>query len=457
MDYLALWMFAAAIGMLLIGYPVAFTLGGTAVLFTLIGSDMLPDMGIALPWEPAFRMARLNILPGRIFGNIMDNYELVAVPFFVFMGVMLEKSRLASDLLQTMGLLFGRVRGGLAISVVVVGTLLAASTGVVGASVVTMGVLALPVMLKYNYDKGLASGTVAASGTLGQIVPPSIVLIILGDQMQVSVGDLFLGAFIPGVMLSGLFVLWIVYVALRHPERAPALPASERDISRGRLLLRVLETMAPPLALILIVLGTIFAGIATPTEAGAMGALGATVLAIINRRLDWEALRAVMDQTVKLTAMVFVILLGATAFTMVFASLGGPQLVEEILLNLPGGALAFLFFTMLTIFVLGFFVDFIEISFIVVPVITPIAIQLGVDPLWFAVLIAVNLQASFLTPPFGFALFYLKGVAPPSVRTADIYRGVVPFIGLQLFALILLWLFPQLVLWLPHLSDAVQQ
>ena len=457
MDYLALWMFAAAIGMLLIGYPVAFTLGGTAVLFTLIGSDMLPDMGIALPWEPAFRMARLNILPGRIFGNIMDNYELVAVPFFVFMGVMLEKSRLASDLLQTMGLLFGRVRGGLAISVVVVGTLLAASTGVVGASVVTMGVLALPVMLKYNYDKGLASGTVAASGTLGQIVPPSIVLIILGDQMQVSVGDLFLGAFIPGVMLSGLFVLWIVYVALRHPERAPALPASERDISRGRLLLRVLGTMAPPLALILIVLGTIFAGIATPTEAGAMGALGATLLAIINRRLDWEALRAVMDQTVKLTAMVFVILLGATAFTMVFASLGGPQLVEEILLNLPGGTLAFLFFTMLTIFVLGFFVDFIEISFIVVPVITPIAIQLGVDPLWFAVLIAVNLQASFLTPPFGFALFYLKGVAPPSVRTADIYRGVVPFIGLQLFALILLWLFPQLVLWLPHLSDAVQQ
>ena len=457
MDYLALWMFAAAIGMLLIGYPVAFTLGGTAVLFTLIGSDMLPDMGIALPWEPAFRMARLNILPGRIFGNIMDNYELVAVPFFVFMGVMLEKSRLASDLLQTMGLLFGRVRGGLAISVVVVGTLLAASTGVVGASVVTMGVLALPVMLKYNYDKGLASGTVAASGTLGQIVPPSIVLIILGDQMQVSVGDLFLGAFIPGVMLSGLFVLWIVYVALRHPERAPALPASERDISRGRLLLRVLGTMAPPLALILIVLGTIFAGIATPTEAGAMGALGATLLAIINRRLDWDALRAVMDQTVKLTAMVFVILLGATAFTMVFASLGGPQLVEEILLNLPGGTLAFLFFTMLTIFVLGFFVDFIEISFIVVPVITPIAIQLGVDPLWFAVLIAVNLQASFLTPPFGFALFYLKGVAPPSVRTADIYRGVVPFIGLQLFALILLWLFPQLVLWLPHLSDAVQQ
>lgn len=456
MDYLALWMFAAAIGMLLIGYPVAFTLGGAAVLFTLIGSDMLPDMGANLPWEPAFRAARLNILPGRIFGNIMDNYELVAVPFFVFMGLMLEKSRLAADLLQTMGLLFGRVRGGLAISVVLVGTLLAASTGVVGASVVTMGVLALPVMLKYNYDKGLASGTVAASGTLGQIVPPSIVLIILGDQMQINVGDLFLGAVVPGILLAGLFLLWIVYVALRHPERAPALPTSERDIGPRRLLLRVLGMMAPPLVLILIVLGTIFAGIATPTEAGAMGALGATLLALANRRLDWQALRGVMDQTVKLTAMVFVILLGATAFTMVFASLRGPQLVEDLLLGLPGGTLSFLFFSMLMIFVLGFFIDFIEISFIVVPVITPIAIQLGIDPVWFAVLIAVNLQASFLTPPFGFALFYLKGVAPPQIRTVDIYRGVVPFIGLQLFALVLLWLFPQLVLWLPQLSNAIQ-
>ncbi len=456
MEFLSLWMFAAAVGLLLIGYPVAFSLGGTAVLFTLIGSDMLPNMGVPLPWEPAFRMARLNILPGRIFGNIMDNYQLVAVPFFVFMGVMLEKSKLAEDLLETMGVLFGRLRGGLAISVVAVGTLLAASTGVVGASVVTMGVLALPIMLKYHYDKGLASGVVAASGTLGQIVPPSIVLIILGDQMGVSVGDLFLGAFIPGLMLSGLFVLWIGYVALRHPERAPALPLSERTMSGATLALRVLGTLVPPLLLILIVLGTIFAGIATPTEAGAMGAIGASLLALANRRLNWPNLRAVMDQTVKLTCMVFVILLGATAFTMVFSALGGPRLVEDLLIDLPGGAIGFLFFTMLVIFVLGFFIDFIEISFIVVPVITPIAIKLGIDPLWFAVLIAVNLQASFLTPPFGFALFYLKGVAPPEIQTTDIYRGVVPFIGLQVFSLVLLWLFPELVLWLPSLSDAVQ-
>ncbi len=456
MEYLSLWMFVVAIGLLLIGYPVAFTLGGTAVLFTVIGSDMLTHVGLSLPWEPLFRMARLNILPGRIFGNIMDNYQLVAVPFFVFMGVMLEKSRLAEDLLETMGVLFGRIRGGLAISVVIVGTLLAASTGVVGASVVTMGVLALPVMLKYNYDKGLASGVVAASGTLGQIIPPSIVLIILGDQMGVSVGDLFLGALIPGVMLSLLFIGWIAIVAWRHPERAPALPASARNIGGQALALRVLGLMVPPLALILIVLGTIFAGIATPTEAGAMGALGATLLALFNRRLNWPNLRAVMDQTVKLTGMVFVILIGATAFTMVFASLGGPQLVDEMLLNLPGGTIGFLFFTMLVIFILGFFIDFIEISFIVVPVVTPIAIKFGVDPLWFAVLIAVNLQASFLTPPFGFALFYLKGVAPPAITTGDIYRGVIPFIGIQIGALVLLWLFPQLVLWLPQLSNAVQ-
>ncbi|MES1925356.1 TRAP transporter large permease subunit [Salinisphaera sp. T31B1] len=453
MHYLSLWMFVVAIGLLLIGYPVAFTLGGTAVLFTVIGSDMLTHWGLSLPWEPLFRMARLNILPGRIFGNIMDNYQLVAVPFFVFMGVMLEKSRLAEDLLETMGVLFGRVRGGLAISVVLVGTLLAASTGVVGASVVTMGVLALPVMLKYRYDKGLASGVVAASGTLGQIIPPSIVLIILGDQMGVSVGDLFLGALIPGVMLAMLFIAWIALVAWRYPDRAPALPASARDFTGGALALRVLGLMVPPLALILIVLGTIFAGVATPTEAGAMGALGATLLAIFNRRLNWPNLRAVMDQTVKLTGMVFVILIGATAFTMVFASLGGPELVEEMLLALPGGTLGFLFFTMLVIFLLGFFIDFIEISFIVVPVVTPIAIKLGVDPLWLAVMIAVNLQASFLTPPFGFALFYLKGVAPPAIRTTDIYRGVVPFIGVQMLALVMLWLWPQLVLWLPGLAQ----
>ncbi|HLQ86636.1 MAG TPA: TRAP transporter large permease subunit [Salinisphaeraceae bacterium] len=457
MEYISLWMFLVAVIFLLIGFPVAFSLGGTAVLFAVFGSDMLTHMGFGLPWEPVFRMARLNMLPARIFGNIMDNYALVAVPFFVFMGVMLEKSRLAEDLLETMGVLFGRLRGGLAISVVVVGTLLAASTGVVGASVVTMGVLALPIMLRYNYDKGLASGVVAASGTLGQIIPPSIVLIILGDQMGISVGDLFLGAFFPGLLLSGMFIVWIVLVAFVRPHAAPALPESARSMSHGDLIRRVLMSMTPPLLLILIVLGTIFAGVATPTEAGAMGALGASILALLNKRLNWDSLRAVMDQTVKLTSMVFVILLGATTFTMVFASLNGPHVVEAVLTNLPGAELGFLLFTMLVIFILGFFIDFIEITFIVIPVIVPIAAAFNIDPLWFAVLIAVNLQSSFLTPPFGFALFYLKGVAPPAVRTIDIYRGIIPFIAVQLFALVLLWFFPELVTWLPHLSDAVQQ
>lgn len=456
MEYISLWMFAVAVIFLLIGYPVAFSLGGTAVLFSVLGTDMLTHIGISLPWEPIFRLARLNLLPGRIFGNIMNNYALVAVPFFVFMGVMLEKSRLAEDLLETMGVLFGRLRGGLAISVVVVGTLLAASTGVVGASVVTMGVLALPIMLKYKYDKGIASGVVAASGTLGQIIPPSIVLIILGDQMGISVGDLFLGAFFPGLMLSGLFIVWIVFMAFVKPDMVPALPEVDRDMSGRTLALRVFTNMMPPLLLILVVLGTIFAGIATPTEAGAMGAIGASLLAIVNRRLNWNSLRSVMDQTVKLTSMVFVILLGATTFTMVFAALNGPGVVEDVLTSLPGGKVGFLLFTMLIIFILGFFIDFIEITFIVIPVIVPIAMHFGIDPLWFAVLIAVNLQASFLTPPFGFALFYLKGVAPPSVQTADIYRGIVPFISLQLFALIMLWFFPELVTWLPHLSDTVQ-
>lgn len=456
MDYISLWMFVVAVIFLLIGYPVAFSLGGTAVLFAVFGSDMLPHMGVNLPWDPIFRTARLNMLPGRIFGNIMNNYALVAVPYFVFMGVMLEKSGLAEDLLETMGVLFGKLRGGLAISVVVVGTLLAASTGVVGASVVTMGVLALPVMLKYNYDKGLASGVVAASGTLGQIIPPSIVLIILGDQMGISVGDLFLGALFPGLLLSGLFIVWIIVLAIFRPNMVPALPESARAMSRQQLAIKVMLTMLPPLLLILIVLGTIFVGIATPTEAGAMGAIGASLLAIFNRRLNWTNLRAVLDQTVKLTSMVFVILLGATCFTMVFASLNGPEVVEQVLLNLPGGTIGFLVFTMLVIFILGFFIDFIEITFIVIPVIVPIAIKLGINPLWFAVLIAVNLQSSFLTPPFGFALFYLKGVAPPAVRTIDIYRGIIPFIALQLFALLLLWFFPEIVTWLPELSSAVQ-
>ncbi len=455
MEYLSLWMFAAAILLLLVGYPVAFSLGGTAVLFTLIGSNLLPMWGVDLPWDPAFPLARLNILPQRIFGTIMDNYTLVAVPFFVFMGVMLEKSGLAEELLETMGMLFGSLRGGLAISVVAVGALLAASTGVVGASVVTMGVLALPVMLKYNYSKPLATGVIASSGTLGQIIPPSIVLVILGDQIGVSVGQLFLGAFIPGFMLAGLFILWVVFVAFARPKEAPAMPLEARNLSGSKLFLRVLKSLIPPLFLILLVLGTIFFGFATPTEAGAMGAIGAMILAAINRRLTLRNLLDTMDQAVRLTSMVFIILVGATAFSMVFAALRGPQLVDSFLLNLPGGRWGFVFFTMLVIFLLGFFIDFIEITFIVVPFIAPIARNyFGADMMtWFGVLIAMNLQASFLTPPFGFALFYLKGVAPPSIKTTHIYQGIVPFIIIQLFALLLIVIFPEIVTWLPSLAN----
>jgi len=356
---LGMFMFAAAVILLLVGFPVAFSFGGVAVLFTIFASDLLPKtLGIDIfPWEPAFRAARLNIFPQRIF-RIMSNYTLVAVPFFVFMGVMLEKSGLAEELLETMGILFGTMKGGLAIAVVAVGALLAASTGVVGASVVTMGVLALPVMLKYNYDKGLASGVVAASGTLGQIIPPSIVLVILGDQIGVSVGDLFLGSFIPGFMLAIMFMIWVAFITYLKPEMGPPLPIEARSLKGLALAKKVILNMLPPLTLILMVLGTIFAGIATPTEAGAMGAIGALGLAAINRKLNLKNLMEAMDGTVKLTSMVFIILVGATAFSMVFTALHGDRVVQDFLLNLPGGKVGFIFFVMLVIFVLGFFIDF---------------------------------------------------------------------------------------------------
>lgn len=459
---IGIWMFAAAIVLLLVGFPVAFSLGGVAFLFTLLFSDLLPNLGLNIfPWEEAFRLARISILPQRIFG-IMGNYTLIAVPFFVFMGVMLEKSGLAEELLETMGILFGGFRGGLAISVVAVGALLAASTGVVGASVVTMGILALPVMLKYNYDKGLATGVIASSGTLGQIIPPSIVLVILGDQIGVSVGDLFLAAFIPGSLLALLFIVWVIIVAFVRPQAAPALPEDARDFSSEQLFLKILRSLLPPLFLIFVVLGTIFFGIASPTEAGAMGAIGAAILALINRKLTIKNLYAAMEQTLKLTSMVFIILVGATSFSMVFGALHGERIVKDFLLNLPAlpllsahyPAASFLFFSMLVIFLLGFFIDFIEISFIVVPLIAPIAIKsFGLDPIWFGIIIAMNLQASFLTPPFGFALFYLKGVAPPEIRTRHIYRGIIPFIVIQLITLLLIIRFPQIVNLLPQLAE----
>ncbi len=453
-EILPLSMFAVLLVFLLSGYPVAFALAGTGLLFTLIASDWLPGLGVALPWEPLFRVARLNILPQRVYGSIMDNYTLVAVPFFIFMGSMLERSGLAEDLLQTMGRLFGRLRGGLAISVVLVGMLLAAATGVVGASVVTMGVLALPVMLKYGYDQRLATGTIAASGTLGQIIPPSIVLIILGDQMGVNVGDLFVGALIPGLLLGAAYVVWIALVAWRRPLAAPALPAGADDRGpAGPLWLAVLRCLVPPLALVAAVLGTIFVGLATPTEAGAMGAFGALLLALAYGKLSKRSLLSVSDTTVRLTAMVFTILVGATVFATVFSAMGGQWLVEDFLLALPGGETSFILFVMLTIFILGFFLDFIEITFIVVPLVTPIAESFGLSPLWFAVLIAMNLQASFLTPPFGFSLFYLRGVTPDAVPTRAIYAGILPYIGIQLLMLVLIVAFPGLVTWLPGLGD----
>ena len=433
-DWLALWMIFAVLLLIFSGYPVAFSLGGTALLFAFLGVEF-----------GYFDWAYMGAMSERTFG-VMSNGVLLAVPLFIFMGTMLERSRLAEDLLQTIGLLFGSVRGGLAIAVILVGALLAAATGVVGASVVAMGMISLPVMLRHGYSKELSTGVIAASGTLGQIIPPSIVLIVLADQLGVSVGDLFRGALIPGVMLAVLYMLYIGGIAIVRPERVPALSKEIRDAERQGLGRRVVLVMLPPLVLILVVLGSIFAGIATPTEAGALGALGAMILAAFNKRLTWKCLRETAEETTKLTSMVIFLLIGATAFTLVFRGLYGDLWIGEYLTNLPGGVIGLLIIANLIIFILGFFIDFFEIAFIVVPLLVPAAVYLGIDLVWFGVMISLNLQASFLTPPFGFSLFYLRGVTPPEVKTTAIYGGVVPFILIQLLALILLILFPEIVL-----------
>jgi len=434
-DWLAPLMFLTALVLIFSGYPVAFALGGTALIFA--------GIGVALGY---FDWSLLFALPDRAFG-IMSNYVLLAVPFFIFMGTVLERSRLAEDLLQTIGMLFGPLRGGLALAVVFVGTLLAAATGVVGASVVAMGMISLPVMLRYGYSKELAAGIITASGTLGQIIPPSVVLVVLADQLGVSVGDLFLGALVPGLALAGLYALYAAGVALLKPKAAPALPRSVRNVPGRELARRVVLVMLPPLVLILLVLGSIFAGIATPTEAGALGAVGAMVLALLNRRLSFEALRASMDETARLTTMVVFLLIGSTAFSLVFYGLYGDVWIEELLTNLPGGIVGFLIVANLAIFILGFFIDFFEIAFIILPLLVPAARVLGIDLVWFGVMVGMNLQTSFLTPPFGFALFYLRGVAPPELTTAQIYRGAVPFILIQLVGLLLIILFPEMVSW----------
>ncbi|WP_456427094.1 TRAP transporter large permease [Rhodocaloribacter sp.] len=435
-DWLGPLMFAGALVLIFSGFPVAFALGGTALLFAFIGVET----GL-LDWH------LLLTMPDRTFG-VMSNFVLLAVPFFIFMGTMLEKSRLAEDLLTTIGQLFGPMRGGLALAVVFVGALLAAATGVVGASVVAMGMISLPVMLRYGYSKELSAGIITASGTLGQIIPPSVVLVVLADQLGVSVGDLFVGALVPGLMLAGMYGLYATGVALLRPEQAPALPVSARGLSAGALLKRVILVMMPPLVLILLVLGSIFAGVATPTEAGALGALGAVLLALVNRRLTLAVLRETMAETTKLTSMVMLLLIGSTAFVLVFRGLGGDLWIEEMLTNLPGGVAGMLFVANLAIFLLGFFIDFFEIAFIIIPLLAPAALALGIDLVWFGVMIGMNLQMSFLTPPFGFALFYLRGVAPPEMKTTQIYRGAVPFIIIQALGLLLIILFPGLVTWL---------
>ncbi|WP_067861936.1 TRAP transporter large permease [Neptuniibacter marinus] len=418
-------MFAVALLMLLVGFPVAFTFGGVALLFGVFaeGAEMF-----------AFMPFRIQ--------SIMENTVLMAVPLFIFMGIVLQKTQLAEQLLESMGKLFGGVRGGLAISTVLVGALLAASTGVVGASVVAMGLISLPVMLKYKYDKSLACGTICASGTLGQIIPPSIILIILGDVLGIPVGDLFKAAVGPGLMLIGIYVVYILIYSYLKPESAPALPLDDDVKNKREQYTKALIAIIPPLALILIVLGSIFAGIATPTESSALGGVGAIVLAALYRQFSWKMVLDSAKETVKVTAMVFAILLGATAFSMAFTYTGGDYIVEEVLSDLPGGATGFLILSMLAILVLGFFIDFVEISFIIVPILAPVADAFGIAPVWFAILIAMNLQTSFLTPPFGFSLFYLKGVAPPQVTTIDIYRGVMPFIIMQVAVVVSILLFP---------------
>lgn len=452
-EILAALMFFGVIGFLLLGFPVAFTLAGVSLLFGAVGMSF----GV-------FDPSNFGSLPNRYIG-FMTNEVLVAVPLFIFMGVMLERSQIAEQLLMTMGKLFGNLRGGLGFSVILVGAMLAASTGVVGATVVTMGLISLPAMLRAGYDPKLATGVICASGTLGQIVPPSTVLIFMGDMLSginsqvqmakgnfapvpVSVGDLFAGALLPGMLLVGLYLAWVLFKAVSDPASCPATPVPAAE--RGHLGREVLVALVPPMLLILAVLGSILGGIATPTEAASVGAVGAMILAAMRWRLSFGVLKSTIVSTATITSMVFVILLGASVFSVVFRMMGGDNLVHEFLQNLPGGKLAAVAMVMLIMFFLGFILDTFEIIFIVIPITAPVLLALDVDPVWLGVIVGVNLQTSFLTPPFGFALFYLRGVAPSDMPTSAIYKGVIPFVGLQLVAIALLFAFPEIVTWLPR-------
>lgn len=452
-ELLSLLMFFSIIGFLMMGFPVAFTLAGTSLIFAFIGYQL----GV-------FNPSNLGSLAPRYMGTMLNDV-LVAVPLFIFMGMMLERSGIAEQLLITMGRLFRGMRGGLGMSVIVVGALLAASTGIVGATVVTMGLLSLPAMMRAGYDTKLATGVICASGTLGQIIPPSTVLIFMGDMLAgvnqqvqmslgnfapkpVSVGDLFAGAFIPGLILVGAYLLFMLYKAWRDPESCPALVVTEEE--KAALFKDVFVTLLPPLLLIVAVLGSILGGVATPTESASVGAVGAILLAAIRRKLTYANLRSVMVSTANTTTMIFIILIGASVFSLVFRMMGGEELVSDFLNALPGGQVGAVIFVMLLMFVLGFILDTFEIIFLVIPITAPILLMMGIDPIWLGVMVAVNLQTSFLTPPFGFALFYLRGVAPDNVTTRQIYQGAIPFVGLQILVIGLLIVFPDLITWLPN-------
>lgn len=452
-DFLSIGLLLTVCGAMMIGFPVAFTLAGVSVLFALLGSLL----GV-------FDLVFFHAIPGRIFG-VMGNENLVAVPLFVYIGVMLERSRIAEELLTTMAQCFGSLRGGLGISVTLVGTLLAASTGIVGATVVTMGLLSLPTMMRAGYDPKLACGTICASGTLGQIIPPSIALVILGDSLSgvyaesqlakgifivepFSVIDLFAGAIIPGLILSGSYILYLIYKAIFDPASSPAY--YDANVTRRELTVRVFKALLPPIFLVIAVLGSILGGLATPTESASFGGVGATLLALVRRQLDLDVLRDVVRTTTRISAMVFTILIGASIFSLTFRGLGGDHLVHSFLTNLPGGFFTAMLIVMLVMFFLGFVLDFIEIVFIVVPIVAPALFKADISPVWLGVMMAMNLQTSFLTPPFGWALFYIRGVSPAKIATTDIYRGVLPFIALQVAILALLWTYPGIVTWLPN-------
>ena len=450
-EILAIVMFLTTLGLLLFGFPVAFTLAGTALLFGFIG-DFLEIFN--------FRM--LGFFPQRIFGT-MINEPLVAVPLFIFMGIMLEKTKIAAGLLQSIGELFGATKGGLGIGVVIVGMLLAASTGIVGATVVTMGMLSLPSMMKAGYDQKIATGTICAAGTLGQIIPPSIVLVLLATILQganeeaamlvgnlapdpVTAIDLFAGAILPGLMLVVLFIIFIFFYARINPLSCPPV---ETTRSRGEVYIEAAKSVIPPITLIVLVLGSILFGIATPTESASVGAVGAAMIALLKGELNFKNLKETAIGTVKLSSFVFVILIGASMFSLVFRAFGGDEMIEHFLGNLPGGLYAALILVMVVIFLLGFFLDYIEIIFVIVPLVGPILIANGADPLWLGILISLNLQTSFLTPPFGFSLFFLRGVAPDNIQTRNMYKGVIPFIGIQILAILIVGFYPEIATWLP--------